>query len=374
MALTYSATFRPERRRYQDTGELIEHNVPLLLDLCYNGRSWYSTGIRLQHINDFDVKTQKLIAGKRALENKESISATRLSSILDSLKGHISEAFNDAKALKIEISAKYLIEQLKIRSGNKRVEIIKEKRFIEDFISAYNRWFELKIIGENRKRHYQSTCNIIERFLKLKNLTNITSKEFTSDILMDLQSFMLNEVDYINDNISLYSDLNKRNTPKKRNQNTVASKLKMLKTFFDELEEKDIVSINPFRKIAKREREAMLKEFYDEPIYLSLDELSKIINNECPDDLERVRDCFLLNCALGSRVGDFHSLTWDNVIFKDNFCYIHYVPAKTSSNSDLMPIDTPLVKFAFDIIMKYKSRPDKLLVPAFINNVSGKDG
>jgi len=374
MALSYKATFRPERRKYKETGELIEENVPLMLDLSYQGRSWYNTGIRLQHINDFDVKTQKMLSGKRAIENKDTISATKVTTKLDSIKGYISEAFNDAKALKIEITAQYLIEELKIRSGNKKVDIIKEKTFLEEFNSTYENWYSKKIIGLSRYKHYKVCTGMLERFLKINKLTKLTSKDFTADTLMSFQTFLFEEHNYIDKYPDLYADLSKNQLPKERSQNTVASKLTGLKTFFNELEEKDVILVNPFRKIAKREREMMLRESYDEPVYLSIEELLTIINNEYPTSLERVRDCFLLQCAIGCRIQDFNGLTWDNISYKDNFCYVHYVPSKTSHRTDLKPIDTPLVKFAYDIIDKYKNDLPNLLAPVFIGNITGKDG
>lgn len=374
MALTYKATFRPEKRRYKETGELIEDNVPLMLDLSYQGRCWYNTGIRLQHINDFDVKAQKMVSGKRAIENKDTISATKVIDRLNSIKGYISEAFNDAKALKVAITAKYLIDQLQIRSGNKKVEVVKENTFLEDFVSIYRNWYKLGIIGLERYKHYKVTTSIIKRFLKISKLSNITSKEFTADVLQSFQDFLFNEYTYVNKYPDIYNELSKKQLPKERSQNTVASKLTGLKTFFSELEEKDLISVNPFRKISKREREIMLRESYDEPVYLSVDELLTIVDNDCPRELERVRDCFLLQCAIGCRIEDFNGLTWDNIGYKDNFCYVHYVPSKTSHRTDLKPIDTPLVKYAYDIILKYKDALPNFLVPCFIGNVTGKGG
>jgi len=372
MALTYKATFRPEKRKYKETGELIEDNVPLMLDLSYQGRSWYNTGIRLQNINDFDVKAQKMVSGKRAIENKDTISATKVVDRLNSIKGHISEAFNDAKALKVNITAKYLIDQLQIRSGNKKVEVVKENTFLEDFKTTYDNWLEKNIISRGRYNHYQSLSTMLERFLTINNKSKISAANFTSDLLQSFQEFLFNEHTYTH--LDIYSGLSKKKLPKERSQNTVASKLSMLRAFFEVLEQKDLITVSPFRKIEKREREAMLRESYDEPVYLNIDELLTIINNNCPSKLERVRDCFLLQCSIGCRIGDFHKLTWNNINYKDHFCYIHYVPSKTSHNVDLTPIDTPLVKFAYDIIMKYKDALPNLLVPYFIGNVSGKDG
>ncbi len=375
MALTYKATFRPERRKYKETGELIEENVPLMLDLSYQGRCWYNTGIRLQHITDFDVKAQKMVPGKKAIENKDTISATKVSDRLNSIKGYISEAFNEAKALKTDITAKYLIEQMQIKSGNKKIEKVKENTFIEDFTSISENWYKRNMIGKERYKHYLVTKGILDRFLKIKKLTKITSKEFTSNTLLLFQDFLINEYQYIDKYPDIYNKLSVKQLPKERKRNTIASKLTGLKTFFNELEEKDLISVSPFRKIAKREREIMLRESYDEPVYLNIDELLTIVNNDCPTDLKKVRDCFLLQCAIGSRIDDFNSLTWSNISYKNNFCYVHYVPSKTSHRKDLKPIDTPLVKFAYDIIMKYKDiLPDNVLAPFFIGNISGEDG
>lgn len=375
MALTYKATFRPERRKYKETGELIEENVPLMLDLSYQGRCWYNTGIRLHSITDFDVKAQKMVSGKKAIENKDAISATKVSDRLNSIKGYISEAFNDAKALKVNITAKYLIEQLQIKSGNKKVDIVKENTFLQDFTSTYENWYNKNMIGLARYKHYKVTQGILERFLKIKKIKNITSKEFTSNVLLAFQSFLFDEYTYIDKYPDIYDELPENKLPRERSKNTAASKLTGLKTFFNEMEEKDLIPVNPFRKIAKREREVMLKESYDEPVYLNIDELLTIVNNDCPGELDRIRDCFLLQCAVGCRIDDFNSLTWDNISRKDSFYYIHYVPSKTSHRTDLKPIDTPLVKFAYDIIMKYKNiLPNNLLAPCFIGNTSGKDG
>lgn len=345
-----------------------------MLDLSYLGRSWYNTGIRLKHIDDFDVQLQKLKSGKRALENSILVSATNINNKLNNIKGHLSDAFNEARALRQEITRKYLLEELKIRSGNIRVEIIKEKTFLEEFTAAYENWYSKNIISQGRYKHYKVCRGMIDRFLKINKLTNIKIKDFTSDILLQFQTFLFEEHTYIDRYPDIYDELSNRQLPKERSQNTVASKLTMLRTFLNELEEQDKISINPFRKIPKREREAILKESYDEPVYLTLDELLIIVNNDCPENLERVRDCFLLQCAIGCRVGDFNNLTWNNIRAEKGFYYIHYVPSKTSRVSNLKPIDTPIVKFAYEIINKYKGKLPNLLVPAYIGNVSGKDG
>lgn len=373
MAITYKATFRPEKRNDKKTGELIECNVPLLLDLSCKGRTWFNTGIRLQHINDFDVNTQKMCSGKKALINKELSTATRVNEILNYIRSILSEAFSSAMITKQDINAKYLIGKLNIAIHGESEEVQKNT-LIDEFYNVYSNWINRGIISESRGKQYKVCHGMLKRFLAVSKMSDMSAIDFDSTQVIKFRDFLFNEHKITEKHPLVYSGMQLRELPKPRTQNTISVKLKMLKTVFSEFEEKDIISINPFRKIPKKERTVMLKESYDEPIYLTLQELKVIINNECSSDLERVRDCFLLQCAIGCRVEDFNSLTWNNVIVKDEFCYVHYVPSKTSHRVDLKPIDTPLVKFAYDILIKYKDKLSGLLCPYYLGNVNGKLG
>lgn len=370
MALSYTATFRPEKRK--NDGIVISENVPLMLDLSCRGRIWYNTGIRLQNIDDFNTKTQKLDSGKQAKKNKSLQSAKVINNELTGISGRINTAFNNAVALNIDITAKYLIDQLRILSSDTKV--IKGEK--DDFITAFNKyidWSKKYVIGEGRKKHYDVVLGMLERFFRVYGY-NVTPDQFTAQMLIEFQTFLSEEHTLLEKYPVIYKDMTPRNIPGKRTQNTIASKLKILKPVFKYWEQKDIILVNPFNKLANVEKKSMMTQSYDEAVCLSLKELQIIIQKPVPTHLERVRDCFLLQCAVGMRVEDFNSLRWNNVNTEHGFYHIHYVPKKTSRDGDLKPIDTPLVKFASDIILKYKDNLPGFLAPHYEGNVSGKFG
>lgn len=380
MALTVKTSFKPEKRKDKNTGEPITNNVPLMMDISYRGRTWYNTGFKLMDISDFDVYTQKLKSGKKALKDKIPISATNVNTALDKLKGNISTVFDTSKMLiaqgnDINLTASYILDEMRKLSGDDKQEYKTLETFMNSFVSIIDSWYKLKVIGSKRKAHYDVLARDLERFLQIEKTPNLLISSFDSDILLKFQDFLFNEHILIDKYPQVYADIPEKKRPKVRQQNTVAGKLKAIKAFFNELEEMDRITISPFRKIAKKERQAMMKEAYNEPVYLKVDELLKIVNGDVPAAMERVRDNFLLQVATGIRVEDFHRLTWAHIDTSDGFYKVHYVAEKTSHKGDLKAIDTPLVKFAADIIEKYKNQlPNGYLSPYFINNVSGKDG
>lgn len=374
MAIGFTATFKPERRRDKDTKELITANVPLMLDLCYRGRIWYNTGYRLNNIEDYNIKEQRLEAGKKAMKGNVPISATNVNNDLSRLKGYISDAFEAAKALNKEVTAKYLLEEMKVRSSNKRVKIEVKLTLVESFKNTIEERAKSGLIGESRVKKYTTVLNSLIRYLTINKKSKIYPEDFTPEMILGFDEFLSHEANYIENYRDLYKGIQDRHLPKNRERNTVSTLLKVLQSYFSELEETEKIEVTPFRKIAKRTKEQMMKQSYDEPIYLTIDELSLIVDREAPKHFERVRDCFLLQCAIGCRVEDFNNLTWENIEIKNGFYHVHYVPAKTSHNESLKTIDTPLVKFAADIIKKYKNQLPGILAPNFKGNLTGQDG
>ena len=113
-----------------------------------------------------------------------------------------------------------------------------------------------------------------------------------------------------------------------------------------------------------------VKEKYNDPIYLKIEELQKIINTDVPDTLQETKDAFILNCALGCRVGDYKKLKMENVaISSEGIPYVHYLPEKTKEEqSDYTETKTPVVRYALDLIKKYKFNFN------ILKYVSGKSG
>ena len=79
---------------------------------------------------------------------------------------------------------------------------------------------------------------------------------------------------------------------------------------------------------------------------------------------------FVLQCAFGCRICEFKRLTMDNIdVSDDGIMFVHYLPEKTlRENLGREEIRTPVMRFAYDIIMKYRFNFH------ILKYVSGKSG
>jgi hypothetical protein len=93
---------------------------------------------------------------------------------------------------------------------------------------------------------------------------------------------------------------------------------------------------------------------YDAPIFLKAEELRRVMATGVPPELQWVKDVFVLNCALGCRIGDLLRLTMDKVaVSEEGIPYVHYIPSKTArSQGTNHEIQTPLIEPALEIIRR----------------------
>lgn len=208
------------------------------------------------------------------------------------------------------------------------------------------------IFGKSRENQYRTLSAILRRYLVIFGDVDMKVKDADADFLMRLRQFIIDEYRYLDDWRHLYIDILPQNLPTtKRNDNTTAIKMKMLQAFFTELEDNEEIEKSPFRRLGKERKHTIMRERYDAPIYLYAAELEKVREAAIPANLEEVRAAFIVQCALGCRVGDFQSLGMEDVaISADGIPYVHYIPQKTKSKLGAEEVETPLVKYAFDII------------------------
>lgn len=211
------------------------------------------------------------------------------------------------------------------------------------------------VIGESRLEKYTILIEKMRRFLRIKKKESVTVQQFDSDMLLDFRDFLFEEYSYVEQYPLLYENMPKRSLPVKRlSQNTVATNLKILQTVFNELEEAGVIEKTPFKGIGRKRRGAILKEQYDSPIYLEQKELLKILNTRVPASLESTKDAFLFQCAIGFRISDFLATSMDNIsVSPEGIPYVHYLPMKTAGQDrERTEVETPLVRFAYDILKK----------------------
>lgn len=255
---------------------------------------------------------------------------------------------------------------------NKPTESNRPATLVEVFNKHTEDRKEQGMIALRRYHHYKVVSRILERFLTIRHLENITPQEFTAENLCDLRLFIINEVDFVDSNPELYRQVAEDGfdiPTATRGQNTTVTKLKILKAFFADLEDEDIIVKSPFRRLGKTRREEFLSEEYDSPVCLTIDELLTIINTKVPERLQSTKDAFIVQCAFGCRIGDFSSMTLDNVAVKDGIPFVHYLAEKTlRKNKSKKEIETPIVRYAFDII-----KANGFTFP-ILKNASGKSG
>lgn len=211
------------------------------------------------------------------------------------------------------------------------------------------------ILGENRHKHIVVVSDKLERFLKINGISGITAEEFTVDHLIDFREFLFDEYKYVEQYSKLYNKVSKQNRPCARlSMNTVTSQLKMFQTFFTELEDRDEIRKSPFRKLGRERKKAVMKTKYDDPIFLRKEEFLKILHNPAPPSLQDTRDAFLVQCAFGCRISDFKAMDMSKILVsEEGIPYVHYLPKKTADSQEgNTEIQTPIVRFAFDIIKR----------------------
>lgn len=211
------------------------------------------------------------------------------------------------------------------------------------------------VMGERRAALVNVVRGKLDRFLHIRGLSYLSAGEFDDKMLMEFRQFLYDEYKYVPEYRSLYQDMRQQNIPEKRlSSNTVVSQLKMLQTFFSELEFARDIERSPFHQLSKERKRAVMKTKYDEPICLTGEEFNRILNAKVSKCYSDVRDAFVVNCAIGCRISDFITLTMDNVsVSPEGIPYVHYLPQKTAGESHTnAEIQTPLVRFAFEIIKR----------------------
>lgn len=211
------------------------------------------------------------------------------------------------------------------------------------------------VIGQGRYTVTLGKARKLQRFLIIKGLSGISAREFTTDLLLEYRKFVYDEYLYVPKFPNLYPSGEGRHAPRRRcRDTTVVHDLKALQAFFRELEDTGEIRYSPFKKISGEKRRSIMHVMYDAPFFLKAEELRQVMNTPVPPELQQTKDIFVLNCALGCRIGDLKRLTMDKVaVSEDGIPYIHYIPSKTArSQVTNQEIQTPLIRPALEIIQR----------------------
>lgn len=211
------------------------------------------------------------------------------------------------------------------------------------------------VIGDGRYAVALGKAAKLNRFLIIAGRQMLSANEFTTDLVLEFRQFIADEYKYV----SLYPELYPRGSgyhwPKKRlRDTTVVHDLKLLQAFFAELENTDEIRRSPFRKLSMEKRRIIMHTMYDAPIFLRAEELKVVMETNVPASLQWAKDLFVLNCAIGCRIGDLLRLTMDKVaVSEDGIPYVHYIPSKTARLQNCnVEMETPLIEPALEIIKR----------------------
>lgn len=253
----------------------------------------------------------------------------------------------------------------------------------EPMLSRYRRFVDEAYkngdFNEKRMKHYAFVGDSLERFLSIKGISKISADEFTADMLAELDEYFADEYLYAQKKkyAHLFNNIkNKRHWPQKRREpNTVVGRMKKMQAFFNCLLEREEIEVSPFQKLGKKRKAKVMTERYeDEPVGLTRSELFKVMETEVPETLRQAKDAFLVQCAFGYRIGDYQKMTMDKIrVTEDGIPYIHYLPQKTKrSNSRKEEIQTPILRYAFDLIKKWQFKFTIIRYPGGMNGYNKK--
>lgn len=215
------------------------------------------------------------------------------------------------------------------------------------------------VIGAGRYSVTMGKARKLQRFLMIKGLPKISAHEFTTDLLLEYRKFVYDEYLYVSRYPQLYPKGEGRRAPRQRcKDSTVVHDLKALQAFFRELEDIGEIRHSPFKRISSEKRRSIMHVMYDAPVFLKADEMRQVMSCEVPRELQWAKDLFVLNCALGCRIGDLLRLTMDKVaVSEEGIPYVHYIPSKTSRALAVnQEIQTPLIRSALEIVLRTKLR------------------
>lgn len=230
---------------------------------------------------------------------------------------------------------------------------------VNDAIDLYIATHTLSI---GRKRHYNVTKRIGERFAMFKRETDDRDFQFLVDnttpaIILELREFMLKEAalkeehpkifERIEKKLPIASNLKKPRKTNDRGNNYVINIMKRYKAVFNWLYKTDQTQNQPFKNIP------FGAEVYGTPIYITREERDKIADFDLSghsENLQIQRDIFVFQCLVGCRVSDLEILTHSNITNG----VLEYVPIKTKDHIEQVKPIVPLTQRALTLINKYK--------------------
>lgn len=206
-----------------------------------------------------------------------------------------------------------------------------------------------KVLKPNKIQFNKDTVNVkrmsffefVDYLIKTSVNKSSTVKSYgvVKKNLEDYEIIKKKKITFKNIDIDFYYSLVDYLTGLGLAKNTIGTRIKILKTFLSEANERDIVVNHDYQKksFAKPKEET-------NAVYLNESELNQLYNlNGLPVYLERVRDIFLIGCYTGLRFSDLSRLKKEHIT-NDNKISI---TTQKTEQSVVVPLH-PIVKQIFE--------------------------
>lgn len=285
------------------------------------------------------------------IETPERVMLLNLSDDIERLKKHIIKSFEAAD--KDKIGKNWLIDCIDKFRFPEKYQISDS-----DFFSVFELYLKKTKASQGRERGLKVVYRIVKRFELYNKKHNpnfkLTFDSFNKESLSLLEDYIRNEKKYLEKHKDIIEAVKESRPPEQRGQNTINSKLIMLRTFLHWCVENDIIQANPF---AKYRIDATV---YGTPYYITIEERNIIYNHDFSSNpsLAIQRDIFVFQCLVGCRVGDLYSLKKSNVIGGA----IEYIARKTQDGNPVT-VRVPLNAQAKEILERYKDFDKGPLLP-----------
>lgn len=227
-----------------------------------------------------------------------------------------------------------------------------------DLFFYFRQYLKQKRFSDTRLRAIEVVFRMLQRyelFMKTKNKKfMLTLTYFNKDTLHHFEDYLRNEQEYLSISNQIVKKITKSRTPKLRGNNTISTKMRILRAFFNWCKLNELITKSPFEKYS------IDSETYGTPYYISIEERNKIYELDLSADPELAiqRDVFIFQCLIGCRVSDLLNLKKSNIINGA----IEYIASKTSEGNPVT-VRVPLNSTAKEIVDRYANCMHDSLLP-----------
>ena len=292
--MKHNVKFAPEKRN-DKAGQPIVKNVPIFAFITFGGKKMYFfTGYRID-VDNFDYETQEATKNSTGSEGTRKVQYNEINKRMKAIRANLELFFQKTnEATKEEV--KTLLDEVCNKS---KKEIAPDN---VSFFGMFQKYID-NYVSPVKRNHVKTVFNHWKRYEAKRKFT-LSFEFITVEVLRNFERYLENEGTKPKGDKMIKS-------PKGRN--TRNSILRITRAFWNyskkELKREGIEIHYPFG-----DGYQVPPETYGKPIYITIEERNLLFNAILKTErLQRVRDIFVFQCLIGTRVDDLCKLTKSNI-------------------------------------------------------------